>query len=154
MNQSSMTIKQALQLAIEAEIKAYNLYSNLQEKVIHAGTKSMLSELAEQEKGHQAILIGVLSNGNYRGWEILMSPERLGIVSPAVTIKITEQSNPQEIMIFAINEEQKAINFYAELQQHYQGNELEKIFANLTSEEQAHKIKLEREYEDFFMREN
>ena len=49
----SLTVEQALKVAIDAEIRAYNLYTDTSNKVSGAGTKTMLQELAKQEMGHR-----------------------------------------------------------------------------------------------------
>ena len=57
-------------------------------------------------------------------------------------------------MIFAMNEEQKAYDFYMGLKEQFPGTELEDLFDRLAAEERGHKIKLEDEYEAHFMTEN
>jgi len=50
MPEQGLTFQDALEVAINEEIKAYNLYHNLSQKVTGSGSKTMLQELAAQEK--------------------------------------------------------------------------------------------------------
>ena len=63
MADQTITVKEAIKIAIKEEIKAYNLYMSTSKKVTGSGTKTMLLELAEQELGHQKLLENTLPGG-------------------------------------------------------------------------------------------
>jgi len=153
MNQS-MTVQQALQLAIDAEIKAYNLYMNTSKNITGAGTKAMLVELANQELGHRKLLENVVRKDDYEILEKNVPQDSQGISDFLVVSELDVNATPQDVMIFAMREEQKAFNFYTDLQNYFAGSELENLFSRLAAEEQQHKIKLENEYDEHFLKDN
>ncbi|MBN1347998.1 ferritin family protein [candidate division KSB1 bacterium] len=150
----SLTIQEALKVAINAEINAYNLYMNTRDKVSNAGTKTMLKELADQELGHRKLLENVLAKENYEVLGRSIPQQSQGISDFLVVSELQKDASPQDVIIFAMNEEQKAFRFYSDLQAYFKGSQLETLFSNLAGEEQQHKLKLEKEYEEHFMKEN
>ncbi|MBN2090830.1 ferritin family protein [candidate division KSB1 bacterium] len=154
MNKSAITIEDALNIAIQEEVKAYNLYIDTIEKVTNTGTKTMLNELAEQELGHQKQLIGIIKNKKYENLGENVPADMPGITNFLLVSELQENATPQDVMIFAMMEEEKAMNFYTDLKNHFAGSELESIFKKLAAEEKGHKAKLENEYEAHFMMEN
>ena len=150
----TLTIQEALKVAIDAEIRAFNLYTKTSQQVKNPGSKKMLSELAEQEKGHRKVLENVVQNQNYKILGRTIPKQSRGIEEFLETVELDHQASIQEVMIFAMDEEQKAYNFYLNLSREFAGTELENLFDGLASEERGHKIKLEDEYEEHFMTEN
>ena len=154
MAETSLTFTEALEVAIHEEVKAFNMYSNLSKKVNSAATKVMLDELAQQEMGHRKLLEKIVQSGKYNQLGQNVPAESQGIAEFLVATDINEAASPQEVIIFAIKAEIKAFNFYNDFVKHFSGTELEDLFSRLASEEQQHKIKLENEYETYFMRDN
>lgn len=150
----SMTVEQALQLAIDAEINAYNLYMDTLKKVSSVGTKKMLTELADQELGHRRLLEKVVEKENYEILGKNIPQDSQGISEFLVVSELSRDTTPQDVMIFAMKEEQKAFNFYTDLKNYFAGSNLEALFNRLAAEEQQHKIKLENEYEEYFLKDN
>ena len=148
------TVKDALAVAIQKEIDAYKLYMDTAIKVASSGTKKMLEELALQEKGHQKILEKVVLEDSFEGLGANIPQNSLGIAEFLVASEIKANATPQEVLIFAMKEEEKAFNFYTDLKAHFVGTELEGLFDGLAKEEKGHKTKLEQEYEDNVLREN
>jgi rubrerythrin len=154
MAENTLTIEQAIGVAIKEEVKAYNLYLKTSEKVAAAGTKSMLQELAQQEKGHKNLLESVLKGGDFKVLGKKVPQQSPGIASFLKISELGEHATPQEVMIFAMGEEEKACNFYLSLKDHFSGTDMADLFDRLAAEERGHKIRLEDEYEKHFMREN
>ena len=149
-----LTFKDAIKIAIKEEIKAYNLYLETSKKVSGAGTKKMLEELAEMEKGHRKILEGVIENQKSELLGKNIPRQSPGIADFLVEVELAEHSSVQDVMIFAMKAEEKAFKFYTELKMRFAGTELENLFDNLAEEEKGHKIKLENEYDEFVLRDN
>ncbi|HDP97557.1 MAG TPA: hypothetical protein ENN22_00025 [bacterium] len=149
-----LTFEGALKLAIVAEIDAYNLYNDTSEKIKNPASKEMLKELAQQEMGHRKSLEKVLKNRDYKMLGKSIPKASPGVADFLETTKLTEQASIQEVMIFAMNEEQKAYNFYMALKDQFAGTEMADLFDRLAMEENGHKIKLEEEYEQHFLSEN
>jgi len=154
MEEQSMTIKDALNIAIKEEIKAYNLYMSTSNNVTGAGTKAMLLELAEQELGHRKLLENVIQEEKYVSLGDNIPQQSPGIADFLVASELKENATPQDVMIFAMKAEGKAYNFYTDLKTHFAGTELEGVFTRLAAEEKGHKIKLENEYEEHILKEN
>ena len=154
MNKKSMTLNQVLKIAVKEEIKAYNLYDSTSKIVKNPGTKTMLLELAREELNHQKLLENIIQEKKYGSLGENIPEESMGIADFSVTSELDENATTQEAMIFAMKEEEKAYNFYTDLKSHFAGTELEKLFNKLALEEKGHKIKLEDEYEEGFLKED
>lgn len=154
MSQQPKTIREAIKLAIIEEMNAYDLYKKTSEKVKSKGTKNMLSELAEQEKAHQAFLEQIVDEDDAGLLGEGIPEESLGIANFLVASNLKENATPKDVLVFAIKEEEKALKFYTDLKNFYAGTELEKLFNRLAAEERGHKIQLEKEYEDNVLQEN
>lgn len=150
----NLTVHGALEMAIKEEIKAYTLYSNLSERVKNMGTKNMLIELAEQEKGHKKLLEEITQGGTQNQLGQNIPYESSGIANFMIETNIKEDATPQEVMAYAIKAEQKAFDFYTALSDDLSDPSLKDLFSKLASEEKVHKIKLEDEYEEHFMKDN
>lgn len=150
----NLTIRDALKMAIKEEIKAYTLYFNLSKRVKSLGTKNMLIELAEQEKGHQKLLEGVTQGEAQSQLGQNIPSESSGISNFMIETKLKDDATPQEVMVYAIKAEVKAFDFYTALNTDISDPSLKDLFAKLASEEKGHKIKLEDEYEEHFMKDN
>lgn len=151
----SLTVEQALKVAIDAEIQAYNLYTSAAQKIGGAGTKTMLTELAQQELGHRRKLEHVLAKKDYNVLGKSVPKESRGIAEfLADTEELPANATTQQVMIFAIKKEERAFNFYTTLKHQFLGTELENLFSGLAAEEQGHKVKLEEDYEEHFMQWN
>lgn len=150
----TLTIEEALKVAIDAEIRAYKLYTKTSQQVKNPGSQKMLLELAEQEKGHRKVLENVVKNQNFEILGKTIPKQSRGIAEFLETVELDQHASIQEVMIFAMNEEQKAYNFYSNLKGQFPGTDLENLFDGLASEERGHKIKLEDEYEGHFLSEN
>lgn len=149
-----MTIKDALRVAINEEVKAYNLYKKTSEKVKNEGSRQMLTELANEEMKHRKILEEIVTSEDYKALGNKIDHNRMGIAEFLDPTELKASASPQEVLIFAIKEEEKALNFYNTMKADFAGTDLEEVFGRLATEEFGHKQKLEREYEDQILKEN
>jgi len=145
------TVKEAIELAIKEEQKAYDLYKNTSEIVNHSGTKLLLLEMAEQELEHRRLLETVIQSEKFDSLGENIPQQSPGITQFLVESELKANASPQEVMIFAIKAEEKAHNFYKDLENHFVGSALETLFRKLAAEERGHKAKLENEYEAHFL---
>lgn len=151
----SLTVEQALKVAIDAEIQAHTLYNDAAQKVAGAGTKTMLQELALQELGHQKKLEHVLDKKDFNVLGKKIPKESRGIAEfLADSDELDANATTQQVMIFAMKKEERAFNFYTSLKDQFLGSDLENLFSGLAAEEQGHKVKLEDDYEEHFMQWN
>jgi rubrerythrin len=145
------TLEDVLNFAIRREHDARELYLMFQTRVNDLGAKALLEDLAAYELGHQKLLENVLKGGKGEGIGGKQKIADLHLNEYMVSGDISQDSTPQEIMVFAIKKEQEAHDIYHVLLGNYGGTELEGIFAQLVKEELSHKETLEREYEQHFM---
>jgi rubrerythrin len=140
------TYEDVIQFAIEREEEAVRAYGDMSEKANQPGLKQLLIELREEEKRHKQLLQD-------------MSPERIARLKlkPVTDLKISdylveealdEEMTFQELLIFAAQKEQRSVNLYTELAGRTEDDDLKKMFLFMAEQEQGHKLKLEKEYDE------
>ena len=136
-----------MKIAIKEEIKAHDMYIKLAKRVTNPETRIILLKLARQELEHWSLLEESLQKKDYQPiGESVVDKEGFLLLDVSNPIKITKNTNPREVILYAIREEENAANFYNKLAD-YMTTELESIFRRLATEEKAHKRTLEMEYE-------
>ena len=115
----------------------------------------MFNILAEEEKSHIEWLQEPLSA------QELIQKDLTGIDIPDMELdkfvlekEITEHTTSQEIMATAIHWEERARNFYENAIKLVADPVLKGVFQKLAYFELEHKLKLEKEYDDWVLREN
>jgi len=145
-----VTLKEALFLALDKEKKANELYLQFRGKVKDGAAKALLQQLADQEMGHWKMIREALDSGSVEGIGAKASGRDIRVSDYMVEIELTPDSSPQDIMVFAMQMEKKAMDFYGGLLDQYRGTGLEALFSRLVREETRHKEILEKEYEEHF----
>jgi len=144
------TLKDALLFAMDKEKKANELYLLFRGKVRDDAARALLQELADQEMGHWKMIREALDSGSVEGIGAKAKGRDIQVSDYMVEIELTPDSSPQDIMVFAMQMEKKAMEFYAGLLDRYRGTDLEALFTRLAREEMRHKEILEKEYEEHF----
>jgi rubrerythrin len=144
------TLKDALLFAMDKEKKANDLYLLFRGKVKDDAAKALLKELADQEMGHWKMIREALDSGSVEGIGAKAKGRDIQVSDYMVEIELTPDSSPQDIMVFAMQMEKKAMEFYGGLLDQYRGTDLEALFGRLAREEMRHKQILEKEYEEHF----
>lgn len=144
------TLKDALTYAMDKEKKANELYLLFREKVKDDGARALLKNLADQEMGHWKMIREALLTGTVEGIGATAKGRDLQVSDSMVEIDLTADSSPQDIMVFAMQMEKKAFDFYSVLLARYRATEMEALFDRLAREEMRHKEILEKEYETHF----
>jgi rubrerythrin len=147
-----------LKEAISMEEESCELYLTAQKKAKLSSSKSFLKELAETELEHKKKLAGMISNktqiltlGNQRG----KSLEDLRIVDYMKDVaSLSEDANYQEILTYAAQREKRTHDYYTSLAKKFQGTRVGELFQMLAEEELKHKIKIEEEYDNTFLKDN
>lgn len=145
------SLKDVLHFAIRKEHDARELYLMFRDMVKDPGAKTLLQELADQELGHKNLLQKAMDEG---GVETLVGKhpvQDLRVSDAFVADPIGPQSSPQDIMIFAMKNEQASYDLYKVMEDNYGGTALASLFSRLAKEELHHKETLERQYEEHFM---
>jgi rubrerythrin len=143
---TQLTLSEVLEKAIDKEIEAQHLYTDLSERVFDAAARDACRDLARQEKGHQVFLEryqrgelkeGALSHGqavDYKVAEQLDQPE------------IAAEMSLPDIFLLAASREKAAHEFYLGLAQIHPAGEVRELISQLAEQEQAHKQRVESLY--------
>jgi rubrerythrin len=139
--------------AVEQETKAAELYEKYAGIVDSRAARQLLQEMAVMERGHEAKLKGFMTTGR-------MFISKIGEISDLhvsdflVDTQITSTSTVEEVFVFAMKAEQKAVDLYLKLASFEENGQVGKLFSALATEEKKHKFDLEKEYEKMFMIDN
>jgi len=149
---NSNTLEEIIEFAIEEELSAEKLYSDAADN--HKGTElePILRDMANMEKGH-AVKLKAFYEGSVSHLGKTEN-QNLKISDYLVDVEITPQSSIQDILIFSMKCEQKAVEMYTHLQEEYTGQAEKDLFSKLAREELKHKNDLEKLYDDFVYQEN
>ncbi|RJP75038.1 MAG: hypothetical protein C4532_01245 [Candidatus Abyssobacteria bacterium SURF_17] len=152
MGDRNFTPRQILNRAIGKEVEAKTMYEIYAQKVKEPQSKRLLEELAREELGHKHALekINPDTPGTFKAQKISSSEFSDFSDRP----KITKESTMQEVLRYAIAEEADAFNFYSSLSNYADDKKLRDLLNRLASEEQTHKQRLERMYDEMFQPDN
>ncbi len=145
------TLDDVLKFAIGKEKKSNKLYFMFQKKVKDPAAKKLLGELANQEEGHRKILEEALKTHKMHNVGGKCEVADMKLTDYMTERELKPDSDPQDVMMVAMQMEKLSYDFYRELLKNYKGTKLAGAFAKLTDEERCHKETLEKEYEEHFM---
>ncbi len=148
------TIYDVVTLALDKEKEAVQFYTEAGAIVKNPGTKVMLEELAAEEQRHVAMLTDIKSGKTLEIIGTQPLPPAMDLSKYLVSEPINTRSTPQDIMIIAIKREERAIAFYASQIPFVSGTDLQAVFEHLFRWEQAHKERLEAEYDRIVLKDN
>ena len=147
--------KTILETGLRMETEAHRYYREHASKVKHPGAAEMLREMAAEEQRHvdlfQAALEGrapLFGAGAPRPRQDLKIGETLKDVT------LTPASGPGDVLVVAIKAEMHAIRAYEDWAREHAGTDLETLLLRLAAEEKAHKYRLEKLYDEEFLRGN
>jgi rubrerythrin len=135
-----------LKFAISREKDAIAAYKTMSELTKFPGLKELLLELHEEEKKHKSLLEGI-TDQKITSFVIKEVPD-LKISDHLTQETPSEDMNFQDLLIFAAKKEQEAVELYSNLEENAEDDELKKLFQFLIQQEKAHKLKLEKEYDE------
>lgn len=147
-------LKAIIDFAVEKEKEAAEFYDEISEKEPFSGSKEMLKEFAAEERKHQALLEKFLTEGVDKSvaeyklkW--ITDIKRSNYV---VEMEYTEGMGYNDLLMLAMQREEKALALYNELEKEVEDAEGKKLFQVLAQEEAKHKLFLETEYDDYMAR--
>jgi len=144
----------ALERAIELESKSFELYKDSYLKTKDRQSKDLLRDLALDELRHKYTLekaffeetVFLHDSGSSQGpsmkLSLLLKEEPLN-----------DNASVQDIMIYAIQEEKRAVGFYKNMANQCGGAPMEEMFRRLYEDEEGHLTRLEDLYESIYMKE-
>ncbi|UCB59741.1 MAG: ferritin family protein [Candidatus Bathyarchaeota archaeon] len=149
-------LKVILEAAIKTEEQSHALYIMAQNKVKYPSSKKFLQELAQEELKHKKKLLAIMEDQEKLS-ELGSRAKRiqdLKIVDTMKTTALSEDVDYQRILVYAAKREKATHDYYDSLALGLEGTETGKIFSKLAQEELAHKNQLEREYDEYVLKEN
>ncbi len=136
-----------LSFAIQKEEEAVDFYKELSKRVESSHTKRMFEEFAAEEEKHKEKLSNI-SEENITTHLVQNVPD-LKISDYLIDVPFKSDVRYQEALIIAMKREEKAHTLYVDMAKKVAGTELEKLLLVLAQEEAKHKLRLEKEYDEY-----
>ncbi len=154
MEEVCYTREAALEKAIEMESKSFEAYKNGYLRVKDRQGKGLLKELAVDELRHRYILEKAF-------FEETVSLHDAGhATGPSMNLTMMLEKKPlsasstdQEIMIYSIHEEKRAVDFYKGMASQCEDAPMSEMYKSLAKDEESHLARLEEMYESQYMKE-
>ena len=147
------SVEDILDFAIDSEQKAVDLYTDLAQKAKNPGIKAAFEEYANEERGHKAKLTEVKE-----GKRALVLPQKavqdLKIGDYLVSPEPDQDTDYQDVLIFAMKKEKAAFKLYTDLAELCEPGDIRDLLLSLAQEEAKHKLRFEIEYDDNIYQEN
>jgi len=142
----------ALQKAIEMEAKSFDLYKKAYLQAKNRLARDLLRDLAQDELKHKHTLEKAF-------FEETVTLHDSGLKEgPSMNLSLLLQAKPldqnatdQDVMIYAIHEEKRAVDFYRNMAGQCEGAPMEQVFKRLFEDEENHLSRLEEMYESVYM---
>jgi len=151
----SPDMKAILDAAVRVEEQSYALYTIAQEKVEYSSSKKLLKELAQEELNHKKKLLAVMRNERKTAeLGAKAKVQDLKIVDAMKDTVLSEDADYQRILVFAAKREKATYEYYNSLAKGLEGTAAGELFSKLAQEELTHKNRLEREYDEYLLKEN
>ena len=152
-------LKKLLESAVRIEEQSYALYTRALGKATLPSAKVLLKELAQAEMGHKEKLLAIIQDK--ANISQLGSPtgrvEDLKIVDFVEEASLSENPNYPTLLLFAAKREKDTYEHYRSLAagpfaRYYP--DAGRLFSKLAEEELIHKNRLEREYDEYVLKED
>lgn len=141
-----MTLKQVLERAIQKEIEAQRLYTDLSRKVKDEEARHALQQLAREEKGHQDCLEGYLEGRIGGGALSIKQTVDYKIAEMAGKTEPSADMGPKETFLLAANREKASHALYTGLAGIHAAGEARRLLLELAAQEMEHKQRVESLY--------
>ena len=143
------SIDKILKFAIDREIEANQLYTDLAQRTENAKIKKVFENFAKEELGHKASLQDLVSNDT-----TTEKMDDLKIADYTVDVESQPDMNYQDALILAMKKENASFHLYTDLANLVENQTQKDIFLTLAQEEARHKLRFEIEYEDTMLNED
>lgn len=144
----------ALEKAIEMEAKSFEAYKMGYLKARNPLARDLLKDLALDELKHKYTLEKAF-------FEETVALHEAGYgTGPSMKLTLLLQEKPltseaseQDVLISAIHEEKRAVDFYSKMAAQCGGAPMEKMFRGMAKDEENHLARLEELYESLYLKE-
>jgi rubrerythrin len=152
MEEVCYTREGALEKAIEMEAKSFEVYKTAYLNSKNRLAKDLLRDLALDELRHKYILeraffeeTVLLHDSDLREGPSM----KFSILFEKKSLK--EQSSEQDVMLYAIHDKKRAVEFYQNMAKQCSGAPMEEMYGRLAQDEEGHLARLEAVYETAYM---
>ncbi len=149
-----LSVKMVLRKAAAKERGAYKLYSSFAKKTEDATARALLKDLAAEEKRHIKLVSDVAKGKKFIHEKITGIAADLHIAEYLKSTVLSARASFQEVLIYAMKRELQAIEAYTAMARAVKNPRIKKLCRFLAVQEKAHKLRLERFYDDVIYREN
>jgi rubrerythrin len=154
MQEVCYTQEAALKKAIEMEMKSFESYKQAYLKAEDRRAKDLLRDLALEELRHKYALEKAFFE------ETVVLHDSGLKEGPSMNLAVLLEEKPldknatnQDVMIYAIHDEKRAVDFYKSMAGQCSGAPMAEMFQRLRKDEENHLSRLEEFYESVYMRE-
>ncbi|MFA5438627.1 Rubrerythrin [Dehalococcoides mccartyi] len=152
--QVSEELKELIEAAIYKEVASQSLYQFAIQKTDDDAVRQLLNSLIQSEENHLKVLKDLLVKGEFKPKAVTPRLQSLKLDTYVTGGNQLEGADLQNILLYAIKEEQSSSEFYSHLMSTFINQETKNMCRVLASEELEHKLKLELIYDDLFFPEN
>jgi len=149
---TDLSSEDILEYAISLERRSVALYTDLASTAKNDAMRKVFLGFAEEEMGHRKKLEDVLEGERLLGDAADVADMK--IADYAVEVALDASSSYQDILLFAMQQEQQAFRLYTDLSKRVSEPEFKSLFVALASEEARHKRRFEVEYDEHVLTEN
>jgi len=140
------SVSDVVDFAIKKEEKAMEFYRKCSEWAKNPGIKEFFDEMVTEEQSHRDML-RKLDPLNLDKIE-LREVENLKISDYLMDVTFSDEITYQDALILAMKKEEKALAFYSGWKNKCMSEKASKLFQILENEEEKHKRKLEKLYDE------
>ena len=138
--------KEIIQFAIDKEIEAFNFYTGASQNTKYSGGKELFLSLAKEEEGHRKLLENLnMEKVSQKRIEKVLN---LHISDYMVEVEMNPGLSYADTLRIAMKREEKSLKLYNDMKNSNTDEDLKKLFTLLANEEDKHKLKLEKIYDD------
>lgn len=138
-----LSIRSVLENGIEREKMSIRTYDRALKTVKDEPGRELLKRLRHEEAVHARLLKEAMESDRIEligGKPLSEAPPD----APAEKASLADDARPENILAFAIRQEESAIEYYSRYVDTFRGTELGELFRRLLREEEAHREKLIR----------
>jgi rubrerythrin len=148
------SIDAVLSFAVQRERESRKFYTEYAAKTDNTGLRSLLLAMADQEKGHEQILLDLKSKKSLD--PLLSRPQALDLRISDYTVEVAfdPEMGYQDFLLMVIQKEEKSHLLYARLESLSTAEALKFVFRGLAEEEKRHKALAQDRYDLEILTEN
>ena len=145
------SINEVLEFAIDREIEANQLYTDLAQRTENVAMRKVFEDFAKEELGHKAKLETMKKN------KVITPAEKvtdLKIADYTVDVEHGPNMDYKDVLILAMKKEKASFHLYTDLADAVENGAQREMFLRLAQEEAGHKLRFEIEYDNVVLKED